>query len=89
MLIDPDKCAVEMLPVFTKRCHEAGVDAKVHYPLAIHQQPAFADLDAGPLPVTEKVVSEMMSLPVSPELTDEQRGIVIEALDVALTEVGS
>ena len=27
MLIDPDKCAVEMLPAFTACCHDAGVDA--------------------------------------------------------------
>jgi len=62
------------------RLRERGVDAKVHYPLAIHQQAAFADLPLRPLPVTERVVGEILSLPATPELTEEGRERVIEAL---------
>ena len=59
----------------------AGVDARVHYPIPIHRQPAFAGLPApGPLPVTERTVATMISLPVSPELSAEGRGRVIEAI---------
>jgi len=68
---------------------DRGVDAKIHYPLAIHQQEAFLDVSHGPLPVTERVVSTMISLPVSPELTEEGRDRVIYVLDEALAEVGS
>lgn len=56
-----------------------GIDAKVHYPLAIHQQPTFRD-GAPRLPVTEKVVGEILSLPVSPQLADRQRQLVIDAV---------
>ena len=62
------------------RLRERGVDAKAHYPIAIHQQAAFGDLPARPLPVTERVVGEILSLPATPELTEEGRERVIEAL---------
>lgn len=56
-----------------------GVDAKIHYPIAIHQQEAY-ECWSTPLPVTEKVLREMISLPVSAELTGEQRDHVINTL---------
>ncbi|MCB9677381.1 MAG: DegT/DnrJ/EryC1/StrS family aminotransferase [Alphaproteobacteria bacterium] len=60
-----------------------GVDAKSHYPVAIHQMAPFADLAHGGLPVTERVVDEIVSLPVTPELDASGRARVIEAvLDV-------
>lgn len=51
----------------------AGVDAKVHYPLGAHQQPAFAAWAVRPLPHTERVVAEILSLPVHAQMSDEQR----------------
>lgn len=57
-----------------------GIDAKSHYPLAIHQQEAFAGRPHGPLPVTERVVAEIFSLPTTPELSEAQRDEVIGAL---------
>lgn len=66
-----------------------GVDAKVHYPLAIHQQEAFSGLAHRPLPVTEKVVDEIFSLPVSAELDDAGRARVIAAVHQALDEVAA
>ncbi|MCP4663403.1 MAG: DegT/DnrJ/EryC1/StrS family aminotransferase [bacterium] len=58
---------------------ERGIDVKVHYPLGIHQQPAYA-YDAPSLPVTERVVSEILSLPVTPELSDVDRETVVARL---------
>ena len=66
---------------------ERGVDARPHYPLAIHQQAAFADLPPADLPVTERVVASILSLPVSPELgLDEQERVIVAALE-SLDEV--
>ncbi len=56
---------------------EGGVEAKVHYPVPIHLQQAFARYHRAPLPVTERLVAEILSLPVHPELSDEQRERVI------------
>lgn len=66
---------------------ERGVDARAHYPLAIHQQPAFADLPAAELPVTERVVASILSLPISPELGLDEQDRVIEAVLESLDEV--
>jgi len=53
---------------------EAGIASGIHYPLPVHLQKAYADLGyaEGSLPVTERVAAEILSLPMFPELTDEQ-----------------
>ncbi len=53
---------------------EMGVDTGVHYPLPLHLQPAYKFLgyQTGAFPISEKHAGEMLSLPVYPEMTDEQ-----------------
>lgn len=65
---------------------ERGVATGVHYPIPIHRQPAYADLGygAGAFPVAEKAAGEMISLPMYPEMTDEQVDYVIDALRSAV-----
>jgi dTDP-4-amino-4,6-dideoxygalactose transaminase len=60
----------------------AGVGAGVHYPIPLHLQPAFAFLGhrAGDLPTAEAWANECLSLPIYPELTDEQQQQVIAAV---------
>jgi len=50
----------------------------------LHQQPAFAD-PAGPprLPVAEQACAEILSLPLYPELSDEQARRVVTAVRTA------
>jgi dTDP-4-amino-4,6-dideoxygalactose transaminase len=56
------------------RLGDAGVQTGVHYPIPVHLQPAYRDLgyDAGSFPVAERAAAEVLSLPMFPELTDEQ-----------------
>jgi dTDP-4-amino-4,6-dideoxygalactose transaminase len=61
------------------RLAELGVGANAHYPIAIHQQPPYR-AGAPRLPVTERVVGEILSLPVGPELTEAGRDRVIAAV---------
>ena len=51
-----------------------GVDTKVHYPIPIHCQKAakYLGYRKGSFPITEKQAKTILSLPVYPELTDEQ-----------------
>ncbi len=61
-----------------------GVDAKTHYPIAIHQQDGYpwgkpADLDVS-LPLSEKSAASVISLPMFPELTQEEIDYVIETV---------
>ncbi len=62
-----------------------GISTMVHYPLAIHQQPAYRQLANGPVPLhnSERICSEILSLPLFPELTDAEVSEVIEAVSLA------
>ena len=58
-----------------------GVIAGIHYPVPCHRHPAYRDRFGDVrLPVTEQVVGEILSLPMYPELTDDQVGRVIDAV---------
>ena len=59
-----------------------GIGTGIHYPVPIHLQQAatFLGYRKGDLPVTERIASEVLSLPMYPELTDEQVEIVAEAV---------
>jgi len=69
-----------------KRLAEAGVATAVHYPIPLHLQEAFGYLGykEGDFPVAEKVSREVLSLPMFPELTDEEICYVAEQLKKAL-----
>ena len=63
-----------------KFLEEHEVSTGIHYPIPLHMQPAFKELgySAGDLPRSEKISEEVMSLPVFPEMTDEQTDFVID-----------
>jgi len=59
-------------------CETDGISVGIHYPIPVHLQKAFADLgyEHGSFPVTEKLAGEILSLPMFPEITNEQIGRV-------------
>jgi dTDP-4-amino-4,6-dideoxygalactose transaminase len=59
-----------------------GIPTEVYYPLCLHLQPAFASLGykTGDFPISEKASNEVLSLPVYPELSNEQQDRVIHAI---------
>lgn len=65
---------------FRERVTSAGVGTDIHYPRAVHEQPAFAALPRGPLPETERAMREVVSLPLYPQLSDDEAERVIEAV---------
>jgi len=56
----------------------AGIHTGIHYPIPVHLQRAYSDLGykVGDLPVTETIARQQLSLPMFPELTDDQIGRV-------------
>jgi len=60
----------------------ADIQTGVHYPIPVHLQPAHADLGyrAGDFPVSEAVASQVLSLPMFPEMTAEQVHAVAAAV---------
>jgi dTDP-4-amino-4,6-dideoxygalactose transaminase len=61
---------------------ESGVDTRVHYPIPIHLQDAARDLGYhhGDFPNAERYALTMISLPIYPELSDEEVAIVITSV---------
>jgi len=59
-----------------------GIGHAVYYPVPLHLQPCFRDLGyrEGDFPRSEAACTEVVSLPVYPELGDERQDRVIEAL---------
>jgi dTDP-4-amino-4,6-dideoxygalactose transaminase len=58
-----------------ERLMEAGIGTGIHYPVPVHLQPAYAGrvaIGPGGCPETEAASREILSLPLYPELTDEQ-----------------
>ncbi len=68
--------------LFCKALEQKGVATGIHYPTPIHLQPACAKYGykRGMLPVTEAVAERIVSLPMYPELTQEQIQLVINAV---------
>ncbi|UCD25671.1 MAG: DegT/DnrJ/EryC1/StrS family aminotransferase [Gemmatimonadota bacterium] len=62
--------------------NERGIGSAVYYPKALHLQPCFEHLgyEGGQLPETERACSEVLSLPVYPELSADQQEVVIAAI---------
>lgn len=58
-----------------------NIQTMIHYPIAPHKQQAYAEMNHMFLPITEKIHNEVMSLPISPVMTDHEVEKVVEALN--------
>jgi dTDP-4-amino-4,6-dideoxygalactose transaminase len=64
-----------------ERLRARGIETLVHYPLPIHAHPAWSDLHrAGPLHESERAAAEVLSLPLYPQLRDDEAEAVVEAV---------
>jgi dTDP-4-amino-4,6-dideoxygalactose transaminase len=59
---------------------ERGIATGIHYPVPSHKQPAIEHLNPPPLPRTEQVVKEILTLPISAGHTDAEVDEVIVAV---------
>jgi dTDP-4-amino-4,6-dideoxygalactose transaminase len=61
---------------------EAGIETGLHYPIPLHLQKAYSWLgcQAGSFPVAENMSRRVLSLPMHPDLTDEQIEYVASVL---------
>ena len=77
----PDRMA------FISSMQEQGVPTAVHYPEAMHFQPALAYLgyQKGDFPYAEKASHHVVSLPMHPYLSDAEQDIVVNAVQRSLS----
>jgi len=75
---------------FLAQLAERGVGANIYYPLPVHRQQPFRDLDASrvPLPITDRLTEEILSIPVYPGLTDDEVSTIIGAVNATASELG-
>ena len=58
-----------------------GIETMIHYPIPPHKQTAFAAWKDMRFPITEQLHEEVLSLPISPVLTEEQVSCIIQTLN--------
>lgn len=70
-----------------KKLKEENIDTGVHYPVPLHLQPALAylGLGKGSFPMAEEAASTVLSLPLYPEMTNEQIETVVDAVKQHVT----
>ena len=66
---------------FRARLSDAGVETLVHYPKAVQEHPAYREIGRkGSLAVSEQLAASVVSLPLYPELTDDEVASVADAV---------
>lgn len=71
-----------------KRLAERGIGSMCYYPVPLHVQQAFAYLGYkhGDFPVAERLANEVVSLPMYPELTNEQVKTIVATMREIVAE---
>lgn len=63
---------------------EHGIQTLIHYPIPPHKQVAYKEWNEIRLPVTEKIHNEVLSLPISPVMTNEEVNEVVQVMNKAV-----
>ena len=59
---------------------QLGVSTVIHYPTPPHQQACYRDRSVGKFPIADQLASEVLSLPMSPDLRREEVELVVNVL---------
>ncbi len=66
---------------FQQKLKKASVQTLIHYPIPPHQQQAYKEWNNLSFPISEKIHAEVLSLPISPVMTDTEVEEVIVAVN--------
>ncbi|QRK80802.1 DegT/DnrJ/EryC1/StrS family aminotransferase [Shewanella sp. LZH-2] len=58
-----------------------GIETSIHYPIPPHKQNAYSNFSYLDLPVTEKLHNEVLSIPLSPDLTEQELNKIVSVLN--------
>lgn len=77
--------------LFTIRCAERdrlqqyltdnGIQTNIHYPIPPHKQECYKEWNEMSLPITEKIHTEELSLPISPVMSKYEINRIIEVIN--------
>lgn len=60
---------------------ENGIQTLIHYPIPPHRQQAYKEWNDMSFPISEKIHQEVLSLPISPVMSDEEVDKIIEIIN--------
>ncbi|RWW92044.1 DegT/DnrJ/EryC1/StrS family aminotransferase [Flavobacterium cerinum] len=60
---------------------EKGIQTLIHYPIPPHQQQAYPELNHLSFPITEQIHREVLSLPISPVMTQEEIRLIVDTIN--------
>lgn len=61
--------------------HYVGEEILIHYPVPTHKQKSFENWNNLSFPITEKIHNEVLSLPISPVMTEKEVDFMIQKLN--------
>ena len=67
---------------FLKHLEKNEVGYGIYYPIPIHKQPLFKEYNKIKLEIAEKASEEVVSIPVHPALSDEERKYIVEVINL-------
>lgn len=74
------KCAMDR-DTLVKVLNEKGIGAGIYYPLPVHKQPVYKELNyTDSLPIAEKMSKEVFSLPVHPAVSETDLDYIITTI---------
>ena len=66
---------------FKTYLEENGIQTVVHYPIPPHKQPAYKEWNNLSFPITERIHEQVLSLPISPVMTEQEIKRVVEVVN--------
>lgn len=83
-----DQCVYHLFPILCDRRDELqryltdhGIGTMIHYPIPPHKQECYKTWESLSFPITERIASQELSLPMGPTLTLEQAHTIVELLN--------
>lgn len=64
-----------------KHLEERGIQTLIHYPIPPHKQACYKELNSLSLPITEMIHKQVLSIPISSVLTDDEATQIVKAIN--------
>ena len=74
-------CFCEQREALQRHLSERGIQTVIHYPIPPHRQPAYREWHDFSLSITERIHNTIISLPISPVMTNDEVAIVIDSIN--------